>query len=149
MEVAADVHGLALRGVEFIHDLALVGAQFPGQLGEPLLQFRILLLGGQSLCPVEGQIEVAPAVVQLVDFSRGGLAVFQEFPDRFVEGIVWNNSDIFMEIRNRSELKNRCGSCEFTGVCGGCRARAFGNTGDYMEEDVNDHYKSSLICPLD
>ncbi|HLC17803.1 MAG TPA: radical SAM/SPASM domain-containing protein, partial [Thermodesulfobacteriota bacterium] len=29
----------------------------------------------------------------------------------------------------------RCGYCEFRKVCGGCRARAFAFTGDYMEEE--------------
>jgi hypothetical protein len=32
-------------------------------------------------------------------------------------------------------LGGRCGACELNGLCGGCRARAYGATGDVMAED--------------
>ncbi|MBI4482144.1 MAG: radical SAM protein [Acidobacteria bacterium] len=48
---------------------------------------------------------------------------------------LWNESELFTRIRNRKELGGRCGPCEFNAVCGGCRARAYGSTGDYMAED--------------
>ena len=48
---------------------------------------------------------------------------------------VWNESDLFLRIRERSRLEGRCGACELSGVCGGCRARAFGMTGDVLAED--------------
>jgi hypothetical protein len=32
-------------------------------------------------------------------------------------------------------LGGRCGACELKGLCGGCRARAYGATGDVMAED--------------
>src|SRR5206468_5930812 len=48
---------------------------------------------------------------------------------------IWQSSDLFVEIRNRSRLGGRCGDCELNGACGGCRARAFGMTGDVMAED--------------
>jgi radical SAM protein with 4Fe4S-binding SPASM domain len=50
-------------------------------------------------------------------------------------GEIWNNSEVFANIRNRKKLGGRCGDCEFGQVCGGCRARAYGGTNDYMEED--------------
>ncbi|MDH3359763.1 MAG: radical SAM/SPASM domain-containing protein, partial [Desulfobulbaceae bacterium] len=31
--------------------------------------------------------------------------------------------------------KGRCGSCEYVNVCGGCRARAYAVSGDYMAEE--------------
>ena len=34
-----------------------------------------------------------------------------------------------------SALGGRCGECEMNGHCGGCRARAYGMTGDVMAED--------------
>ena len=49
---------------------------------------------------------------------------------------VWESSDPFVKIRQRKELGGRCGKCEFNTACGGCRARAFGSTGDYMAEDA-------------
>jgi len=47
---------------------------------------------------------------------------------------IWNNSGILKELRE-SELKGRCGECEFESMCKGCRARALVTTGDQMEED--------------
>jgi radical SAM protein with 4Fe4S-binding SPASM domain len=48
---------------------------------------------------------------------------------------IWHDSDVFRRIRQRDELGGRCGPCEFHRMCGGCRARAFGLTGDIMAED--------------
>jgi radical SAM protein with 4Fe4S-binding SPASM domain len=48
---------------------------------------------------------------------------------------LWNASDLFTGIRQRTSLGGRCGACEMNGHCGGCRARAFGMTGDLMAED--------------
>jgi len=48
---------------------------------------------------------------------------------------LWDNSQLFVNIRARKSLGDRCGACEFNTTCGGCRARAYGVTGDYMAED--------------
>ena len=48
---------------------------------------------------------------------------------------LWESSDLFTSIRRRSSLGGRCGACEMNGHCGGCRARAYGMTGDLMAED--------------
>lgn len=48
---------------------------------------------------------------------------------------IWETSDVFTKIRERNALGGRCGECEFSRVCGGCRARAHGAVGDYMAED--------------
>jgi radical SAM protein with 4Fe4S-binding SPASM domain len=48
---------------------------------------------------------------------------------------LWTSSDLFADIRRRSALGGRCGECEMNGHCGGCRARAYGMTGDLMAED--------------
>ena len=49
---------------------------------------------------------------------------------------IWQSSEVFTKVRKRQEgLIGRCGACEFNGICGGCRARAFGVSGDYMAED--------------
>jgi len=44
------------------------------------------------------------------------------------------DSKIFAELRKRN-LKGRCGQCELSYVCSGCRARAFIVSGDYLGED--------------
>ena len=48
---------------------------------------------------------------------------------------LWTTSELFTEIRRRTSLGGRCGACEMNGHCGGCRARAYGMTGDVMAED--------------
>ena len=48
---------------------------------------------------------------------------------------LWTSSELFTGIRRRTALGGRCGECEMNGHCGGCRARAYGMTGDLMAED--------------
>ena len=48
---------------------------------------------------------------------------------------VWQQSDTFLTLRDFSNLKGKCGKCEYKRVCGGCRARAFEATGDYLNEE--------------
>ncbi|NPA38978.1 MAG: heme b synthase [Thermodesulfobacteria bacterium] len=48
---------------------------------------------------------------------------------------VWENSEVFNKLRDFKNYKGRCGRCEYIRVCGGCRARAYAVTGDYLEEE--------------
>ena len=48
---------------------------------------------------------------------------------------VYRNAKLFRDLRDYSQLKGRCGICEYRDVCGGQRGRAYGVTGDYMETD--------------
>ncbi len=48
---------------------------------------------------------------------------------------VWENSTVFNELRDFNNLENKCGICEYKNVCGGCRARAYDATGNYLEEE--------------
>lgn len=50
-------------------------------------------------------------------------------------GSIWKRSDIFKRLRDFSEYKGKCSQCGYLRFCGGCRARAFESTGDYMEEE--------------
>jgi radical SAM protein with 4Fe4S-binding SPASM domain len=50
-------------------------------------------------------------------------------------GEIWQNSEIFKQLRDFSAYKGKCGQCEYARVCGGCRARAYEATGDFMEEE--------------
>jgi radical SAM protein len=51
------------------------------------------------------------------------------FPDRSIVDI-YQNSSTFRGLRDKSRLKGKCGVCEYKGVCGGSRARAYALTGD-------------------
>ena len=48
---------------------------------------------------------------------------------------IWENSPILKELRDFKSYKGKCGACEYLRVCGGCRARAYAITGDYMDEE--------------
>jgi radical SAM protein with 4Fe4S-binding SPASM domain len=45
------------------------------------------------------------------------------------------NSSIFNNLRDLNLYEGKCGRCEFTRVCGGCRARAYEITGNYLAEE--------------
>jgi radical SAM protein with 4Fe4S-binding SPASM domain len=48
---------------------------------------------------------------------------------------IWNESKVFKDLRNFDQLGGKCGKCEYRKVCGGCRARAYEATGDYLAEE--------------
>jgi radical SAM protein with 4Fe4S-binding SPASM domain len=46
---------------------------------------------------------------------------------------IWENSDVLKAMRDFDNLKGRCGACEYKQKCGGCRARAYGLSSDFIE----------------
>ncbi len=56
---------------------------------------------------------------------------------------IWDTSRVFLEMRAWDDYGGRCGYCEFRSVCGGCRARAYAFTGDYMDEEPFCTYQPS------
>jgi AdoMet-dependent heme synthase len=48
---------------------------------------------------------------------------------------IWASSPLFKSLRNLSNIKGKCGDCEYKKICGGCRARAFESTGDFLEAE--------------
>jgi radical SAM protein with 4Fe4S-binding SPASM domain len=47
---------------------------------------------------------------------------------------IWNNSPVLNDLRE-PHLGGRCGECEFSEICGGCRCRAYAASNDYLAED--------------
>ena len=47
---------------------------------------------------------------------------------------LWEKSDIFNSFRY-PQLKGKCGDCEYSEICGGCRARPYVDHGDWLDED--------------
>lgn len=56
---------------------------------------------------------------------------------------VWNHSPLFTKLRDLSNIKGKCGICEYKKVCGGCRARAYETTGDYLDAEPYCIYQPS------
>jgi len=48
---------------------------------------------------------------------------------------IYRTCPLFLSLRDISQLKGKCGRCEFQDVCGGSRARAFALTGDPLAEE--------------
>jgi radical SAM protein with 4Fe4S-binding SPASM domain len=46
---------------------------------------------------------------------------------------IWFNSDVMKDFRDFDNLKGKCGICEHRSVCGGCRARAYGLSSDFID----------------
>jgi radical SAM protein with 4Fe4S-binding SPASM domain len=48
---------------------------------------------------------------------------------------IVRSSDLFVSLRDRSNLTGKCRSCEYKNACGGSRARAWAMTGDLFASD--------------
>jgi radical SAM protein with 4Fe4S-binding SPASM domain len=46
---------------------------------------------------------------------------------------IWYKSEVLRNLRDFKKLKGKCGICEYNDVCGGCRARAYGLTSDFID----------------
>ena len=46
---------------------------------------------------------------------------------------IWFNSEVFNLLRDPNSLKGKCGICEYRSLCGGCRARAYGLSDDFID----------------
>ncbi len=62
---------------------------------------------------------------------------------------IWDNSVLFKELRDFSSYKGRCGVCEYNRVCGGCRARAYAVTGDYLQEEPFCNYMPRRLAKVE
>jgi radical SAM protein with 4Fe4S-binding SPASM domain len=48
---------------------------------------------------------------------------------------IWEKSSLFELLRDRGNLKGKCGGCSYKEICGGCRGRAYAHYGDFLAED--------------
>jgi heme b synthase len=94
--------------------------------GHPLYDLTRGCMGGSSFCFISHTGQVQPCGYLEIDCGQ-----IRE------EGFagIWQNSSIFCDLRDLSHYKGKCGHCEFIRICGGCRARAFATTGDYLSEE--------------
>jgi len=47
---------------------------------------------------------------------------------------IWRESPVLLQLRHEKP-EGRCGICQYQAICGGCRARAYAYTGNYMAEE--------------
>jgi radical SAM protein with 4Fe4S-binding SPASM domain len=56
---------------------------------------------------------------------------------------TYRNAPVFRNLRNPEMLKGKCHECEYRGICGGSRARAYAVTGDYLAPEPTCIYQPS------
>jgi AdoMet-dependent heme synthase len=83
-------------------------------------------LAGSGVCFISHKGQVFPC--GYLPLEAGNLRL-QKFAD------IWRDSSLFSSLRDVDNLKGKCGACEFRNICEGCRARAFGCSGDYLAEE--------------
>lgn len=57
---------------------------------------------------------------------------------------IYRESDMFKKLRDPDLLEGKCGRCRYKRACGGSRARAFAETGNYLAEDSLCAYDEEL-----
>jgi AdoMet-dependent heme synthase len=85
-------------------------------------------LGGQGFAFVShvGQVQICGFLdIPAGNLRENGLDV----------KAVWEHSPLFHQLRDLDGYHGRCGYCEYRKVCGGCRARAYATSGDYLAEE--------------
>ena len=71
-----------------------------------------------------------------LDISAGNLV-----DNGFDFAAIWSGSKFLKEIRDVSHYHGDCAVCRYSGICGGCRARAYAVTGDYLAKDPLCNFK--------
>ena len=80
------------------------------------------------------------SVFFLVPTGRGKIADLlsaEEFEELFAKLLsrIYRESPVFQQLRDDSQLRGKCGACEYRRICGGSRARACSLTGDPLAEE--------------
>ena len=83
-------------------------------------------LAGTAVCFVSHEGKVFPCGYLPAEAGDVRKQTFSE---------IWNHSSVFADLRDPSKLTGKCGGCPFKTVCGGCRARAFHESGSYLDEE--------------
>ncbi len=97
-----------------------------GSSGHPLNAMTRGCLGGIAFCFISHTGQVQPCGYLELDCGQVTKKNFAE---------IWNDSPIFRNLRDLGLYEGKCGRCEFLRICGGCRARAYETTGDYLAEE--------------
>ena len=92
-------------------------------------------LAGTAVCFVSNAGDVYPC--GYLPVSAGSIR-----RQRFAE--IWARSPVFGRLRDPEEFLGKCGICRYQAICAGCRARAYSETGDYMQAEPFCTYEPDL-----
>ena len=85
-------------------------------------------MAGESFAFISATGDVKPC--GFLDLAAGNL-----LESGYDFGRIWNASGLFARLRDRSLYSGKCAGCAYEAVCGGCRARAYEVSGDYLGEE--------------
>ena len=81
---------------------------------------------GRIYCSIEPDGTVQPCVFMPVSVGNLRNTSF---------AVLWHNSPVMLQLRDRDNLEGNCGTCPTRLVCGGCRARAWAYFNDLNAPD--------------
>ncbi len=116
MSSQSDIMSLAHFGAGRFSDKIGVLSEFIGGCG-----------AGRMYCAIQPNGIVTPCV--FMPIPVGDLR-----SEQFID--IWREAEIMQSLRERHDLKEHCGSCEYRNVCGGCRARAYAYFDDIKAPDI-------------
>lgn len=88
-------------------------------------RFQRGCLAGIAYCVVDPRGNVLPCAYLQIPAGNVRKTPFSE---------IWAKSPLFGELRAQ-RYKGSCGACAYRKICGGCRARAYYYSGDYLGEE--------------
>jgi radical SAM protein with 4Fe4S-binding SPASM domain len=89
------------------------------ELSLPLTRWSRGCIAGISYCRILPDGSVTPCPYLPVTVGNVREQPFKQ---------IWTESKTLNLLRNFDNLKGKCGACAYRGICGGCRARAYGLT---------------------
>lgn len=93
-------------------------------------------LGGTGFCFISHRGQVQPCGYLEIEAGNVRKETFKT---------IWENSPLFSALRDKSQYQGKCGQCEYFRVCGGCRARAYEATGNYLAEEPLCRYQPKRL----
>ena len=81
---------------------------------------------GRLYCAIDYNGDIFPCV--FIPIKLGNIKY-----DNFID--IWHTSPVLNKIRNRQYFKEKCVSCKYRSICGGCRARAYAYHGNLTQSD--------------
>ncbi|HSO71201.1 MAG TPA: SPASM domain-containing protein, partial [Thermodesulfobacteriota bacterium] len=94
-------------------------------------------LGGTGFCFISHRGQVQPCGYLEIEAGNIRKETFKT---------IWEKSPVFSALRDKSQYEGKCGHCEYFRVCGGCRARAYEATGNYLAEEPLCRYQPKRLA---
>lgn len=94
------------------------------QMGIDMSKWTRGCIAGINYCRIYPEGEVTPCPYLPIKLGNIRETSFKE---------IWENSEILQTMRDYDNLTGRCGACEYKQKCGGCRARAYGLSSNFIE----------------